>query len=72
MHTNNAYKAYNKILFPFSEGPTKITATQKNLLPHLVKNYFLNYFFSFVLYMTSVNVSNNVVIKHWSTNLNIS
>jgi hypothetical protein len=66
MHTNNAYKAYNKILFPLSERPTKITAIQTILFPHLMKNYFLKYFFfiRIILYINSVNVSNNVVIKH--------
>jgi hypothetical protein len=27
-------------LFPLSDQPTKIDATQKILLPHLMKNYF--------------------------------
>jgi hypothetical protein len=33
---------------------------------------FLKIFFSFVLCMNFVNISNNVDIIHWSRNLNIS
>jgi hypothetical protein len=36
-------------LFPLSDRPTKFAATQKILLPHLMKNYFFKICFSFVL-----------------------
>jgi hypothetical protein len=52
-------------LFPLSDRPTKIAATQKNVLPHLMKNYFLkDIFFSLALYMNSDNVSNSLIINH--------
>jgi hypothetical protein len=45
-------------LFPLSNRPTKIAATQKISLPHMMKNYFFEIIFSFKLYMNLANVSN--------------
>jgi hypothetical protein len=48
-------------LFALSDGPTKIAATQKNLLPRLMKNHFIKiFFFSFVLFMNSMTLLLNI------------
>jgi hypothetical protein len=48
-------------LFPLSDRPTKIAATQEILLPRLMKNYVITYYFHYLL---NIDQQTSTLIKN--------
>jgi hypothetical protein len=56
-------------VFPLSDRPTKIAATQKILLPCLMKTYFLDIFFISIIhelgeYILNIDQQTSVLVKN--------